>query len=441
MAQAHLTPAGPATVSHQGLVGRVPVYRALVWAGMAMVGVLIALMSFASSEPSPYDFLAVPTIGLWLLLGLRLPREALFFVALLFVYLLGFLLATIPYLDRPVSVWWTAISAYLVATAVFFAMFFSDDTRRRIELAFTAFLVSCLIAATAGIMGYFDLFGTGDLFGELGRASGTFKDPNVLGSFLVPGLLIVLRDLLTGEGRPRLLAFAILPILLAGTFLSFSRGAWAATLLGTTVLLAVTFATTRSAQVRRRIVLLGLAGLVVGAIGIAALLANDEVRAMFEVRAQVTQSYDEGETGRFGNQLRAIPRLMDHPNGLGPLRYRLLFGFDPHSSYLSAFANGGWVTGFAFVAMMVTTAYVGWRLSVEPSPYQRQAQIVWAAHLTLCLQSFQIDIDHWRHIYLIWGMIWGLRVAQMRYLGAQRQMMPSQGAGFGPAGQGALGGR
>jgi hypothetical protein len=50
---------------------------------------------------------------------------------------------------------------------------------------------------------------------------------------------------------------------------------------------------------------------------------------------------------------------------------------------------------------------------------KRHAQIVFAAHITLLIQSFQIDIDHWRHVYLIWGMIWGLHVARMRWAAAE----------------------
>ena len=42
----------------------------------------------------------------------------------------------------------------------------------------------------AALIGYFSLVpGTYDLFTEFGRARGTFKDPNVLGAFLVPALL------------------------------------------------------------------------------------------------------------------------------------------------------------------------------------------------------------------------------------------------------------
>jgi len=36
---------------------------------------------------------------------------------------------------------------------------------------------------------------------------------------------------------------------------------------------------------------------------------------------QCVHARDTGEPGRFGQHLRAIPALLDRPNGFGPLRY------------------------------------------------------------------------------------------------------------------------
>jgi hypothetical protein len=400
--------------------GRLSAGRAFQGVGYSLIGGFHFLLAFDIGEPSPYDFLAAPTILLWLALGLRMSRDAVLFVALLLVYCLGLFLALIPNLDQPLSVKWVATSGYLIVTAVFFVMFFSDDTERRIELALKALLASCIIAAVAGVAGYFDLLGTAELFSKWERAAGTFEDPNLFGSFLLFGVLYLVRGLVTGDGRHPVLSLLALPLLLAAVFLSFSRGSWMAAVVGVVALLFTTFASSRSGRVRRRIALLSLVLLFVGAVSIVGLLTLDEVRSMFEMRAQ-TQDYDLGETGRFGNQLRAIPLLLERPNGFGPLRFRAAFDFEPHNSYLGAFANGGWTTGLAFLALMLTTTYVGLRLCLRPSPYQRAAQIVWAMQLTFCVQSLQIDIDHWRHAFLVWGMIWGMEVARRRWLARQGQ--------------------
>jgi hypothetical protein len=176
------------------------------------------------------------------------------------------------------------------------------------------------------------------------------------------------------------------------------------------------FVTPRSPAVRRRIAAIALATGLVGAVAIAGLLTVSDVAEMFTSRAQVTQDYDEGVTGRFGNQLRSMPMLLESPNGFGPLRFRRIFGLEPHNSYIGAFANGGWLGGLAFLGLVLTTSFVGLRLCFAPSPFQRQAQIVFPVVLMFFLQGIQIDIDHWRHLYMLLGMIWALEAARMSWL-------------------------
>jgi hypothetical protein len=416
MAQAQLTHVAPdkPAAPPPGGFGRLPAQRTFEEVGYALFGIFISLLAFDIGEPSPYDVLAAPTILFWLALGLRLPRHALLFVALLLVYCLGLVLALVPHLDQPLSVTWMAASAYLIVTAMFFVVFFADDAQRRAELALKALLTGCLVAAAAGVAGYFNLLGAAEPFAEWGRATGTLQDPNVFGSFLIFGVLYLVRGLVAGETRHPLLALSALLLLLAGVFLSFSRGSWLAAAIAVAALLFTSCAASRSGGLRRRIALLSLIILALSATSVAGLLAFDEVRAMFETRAQV-QDYDVGATGRFGNQLRAIPLLLERPNGLGPLRFRAAFGFEPHNSYLGAFTNGGWMTGLAFISLMLTTAYVGLRLCLRPSPCQRAAHIVFAMQVTFLVQSLQIDIDHWRHVFLVWGMIWGMEAARLRW--------------------------
>jgi hypothetical protein len=32
------------------------------------------------------------------------------------------------------------------------------------------------------------------------------------------------------------------------------------------------------------------------------------------------------------------------------------------------------------------------------------------------LQAFQIDVDHWRHVYMLLGMVWGLEAARVTWV-------------------------
>src|SRR5215207_3748545 len=128
----------------------IPVVAGLHGLGYALLVPFIFFICFTFLRPSPYDFFAIPAMALWFCLGIRLHRGAVLFVALLLLYHLGLLLALLPYFEEPRPVEWSYQSAYLMVTAIFFAMFFADDTRRRVELVFKAYVASSLFAAGAG---------------------------------------------------------------------------------------------------------------------------------------------------------------------------------------------------------------------------------------------------------------------------------------------------
>ena len=83
---------------------------------------------------------------------------------------------------------------------------------------------------------------------------------------------------------------------------------------------------------------------------------------MLQERASFSQSYDVGETGRFGLQKRSIPLLLEEPNGFGPLRFRTVMGADPHNVYINAFASYGWLGGISYLALIAATMVLGWRM-------------------------------------------------------------------------------
>lgn len=402
------------------VLGDIPAKQAIEKIASLLFALFIFFTCFTFLRPSPYDFASIPAMALWLALGIRLHRAAISFVALLLLYHVGLLTALVPYMNEPEPVAWTFQSLYLMLTCIFFVMFFTDDTERRLELGLKAYLASCLFAAAAGILSYF--VETGMLFTMDGRAAGVFEDPNVLGSFLVLGVLYLLQNLFTGRARVPVLSAAAILALLMAIFVSFSRGSWGALVVGTLLMTTLTFRTS-SAAVRRRIAAWAAVALVGGTLVVAGLLTVGGIAETASDRATLTKDYDEGVTGRFGNQLRSLPMLLERPEGFGPLRFRLFFGLEPHNSYIGGFANGGWLGGFAFLGLVAVTIVVGFRLCLLPSPFRRHAQVVFPALLMFFLQAFQIDIDHWRHVYIMLGMVWGLECARARWARAESQTL------------------
>ncbi len=382
---------------------------------------LAASSGFALIEPSPYEVVFLAAVLVFALTGVRVSQKLIPMLALLLLYNIGGVFSLVPVMDDAASVRFTAVSVYLMITAIFFAAIMSDDALGRLETLRRGYLFSAWCAGLAGILGYFDVGGLAGLLTLSGRASGTFKDPNVLGPFLVVPILFVLQFVLIGRiGLLRGLALMSVPLF--AVFLSFSRGAWANLVGAGLMMIVLTFLTSSTIAARARIVVLTAGAVLAMVAALLVALSFDNIRDIFQLRASLDQSYDQGVTGRFGNQLRSIPLLLELPNGFGPLRFRWFFPEDPHNVYINAFASYGWLGGFAWLGLTAATCYAGWRLVFMRGPLQNHAIVLWSALFITILQGVQIDTDHWRHMYLLIGLVWGLAV-----LGPQRHRRGDNG--------------
>ena len=385
------------TISHAALK------RGALW--------LLTASSFvALIEPSPYEIAFLLVLLVFALTGIRFSQKLLPLALLLLLFNLGGTFSLIPWMDEPDSVRFVAVSVYLMITAIVLAAIMADDAPARLNTLRKGYLFATWCAGTAAILGYFDIAGLGSIFTLYGRASGTFKDPNVLGPYLVLPIVYVLHHMLTGKtGLLRGLLAMSVP--LAGLFLTFSRGAWGNLVGSALLVIALGFLTAPTAARRARIVFLTCVTLLSTMVALLIALSFDNIREVFEIRASLDQSYDQGVTGRFGSQLRALPMLLDEPNGFGPLRFRWLFHQqDPHNVYVNAFASYGWLGGISWLGLMAATCYVGWRLVFQRSATQDHAIVLWSVLFVTILQGLQIDTDHWRHFYMMLGLIWGLSV-------------------------------
>ncbi|BDV33872.1 O-antigen ligase family protein [Methylocystis iwaonis] len=395
------------------------------------VFIFVACGAIAIIEPSPYDFASLVAMPLWFLGGFSINRSFLVFAFLIIAYTIMGFLALIPYWDSADSSLYQYQSAYLVLTGLFYALFMGNETNRRVGLCLNAYIAGALIASIAGILGYSGIPGFGEgVFLHAGRASGTFKDPNVLGSFLVLPIVALAHRLIVGPTRSVILTGAMLLVVFLGMFLSFSRGSYGATVVAFVLMLASVFVSSTNRKMKRRIVMAAFGAVAMIGVVIAVVLSVPETREFFSQRTAATQDYDEGSTGRFGNQLRSIPMLLDRFMGFGPLRFRLIFDLEPHNSYVGAFANNGWLGGFLFFLLVGVTVFIGLRLMFTLSPAQRQAQAVVPAAIGLFLQGFQIDVDHWRFVFFMLGAVWGLEAQRQRwvYRGQEPLTPPSRPA-------------
>ena len=325
-------------------------------------------------------------------------------------------------MDKPEIANWIATSWYMAFTVMFFAMVISDDTAARLDMLRRGLVVGALIAAMAAIAGYFNLVPGGhDLLTLYERARGTFKDPNVLGAFLILPALFALQSIVSDRPGKSFRSTIALGIMALAILLAFSRAAWGGLVITSVFMLALMVLTSRSPAQRSRIIVTAVVAVIVVALLLAVLLSFDSISEMFKQRASFDQSYDEGRFGRFGRHILGAQMALDLPFGIGPLQFHKYFPEDTHNSYLNAFMSGGWISGICYPALVFVTVITGFRHVFVRVPWQRAYLAIFAAFLATVGESFIIDTDHWRHFWMMLGTMWGMFAAAQPYKAASHQ--------------------
>lgn len=389
-------------------------------AGIARLArVLLAFTVFCGAfvfmEPAPYEFAFALLCCALLVKGLRVPALLGLPIICLALWICGGILSMAANGAGAEEITYMAISAYLAVTTIVFAALMAEDPERNAATIRSAWLAGAFITATAGVAGYFHLLPGSDQFVLFGRARGMFKDPNVFAPFLVFPALLLLQDMLAGSARKLLTSGMLMLLLVAGILLSLSRASWGHLLFSGALMAGLMFLTSTTNRLRVRMVGAGIFGLCLAGALLAGLLAIPGVADVFLARAELFQDYDAGTFGRFGTQLRALPELLSDPFGFGPYGFGRIYGQDPHNVFLNGLATYGWIGGLSYLLFVLTTLAAGARTVLIRTPWQQFQIAAFATYTGASLEGMVIDTDHWRHYFLLAGLVWGLAIASYGY--------------------------
>jgi O-antigen ligase len=379
----------------------------------AAVAFGVFLSGFVINEPAPYELYMTGLIGVWALFGLRVSRFTLPLLVLLVFFNIGGMISMTQMSDLMDTPLYLAVSLFLAFTAVFFAAV-AEARPDLYPLIFRAWVLSACITALLGIAGYFHAFPGAEMFTLYDRAAGAFQDPNVFGPFLtLPGIYLLHRII----NQPARLPFYALPLLiiLAGLFLSFSRGAWGLFVASAVLLVACLFLQSDSGRFRLRVAIMTIAAVSLLAIALLIVLQIPAVAELFTARAQLVQEYDAARLGRFARYWIGFGMAAENPLGIGPLVFGQLLGEDTHNIWLKALLDYGWLGFACWLTMIVWTIAGGFRILFRDRPWQPYllcAYVVFIGHVFL---GTFIDTDHWRHFYLLIGLIWGAMGLEARH--------------------------
>lgn len=376
----------------------------LISSGAVCLGVFLS--GFVVREPAPYELYMAGLIAVWAFAGLRISRSVMPLLILLVLFNIGGMISMTQMsnlMDTPLYI---AVSLFLAFTAVFFAAV-TESNPGLYRLIFQAYILSAVLTSTVGIIGYFGLLPGTEMFTKYGRAAGAFQDPNVFGPFLtLPGIYLLYKVL---TGNPvKMVAYAIpLLIISGGIFFSYSRGAWGLFGASAILLTGALFLQSDSGKFRLKLVMMSIAAVSLLVLAMLVVLQIPGVADMLSNRAQLVQEYDGARLGRFARYGIGFLMAMEHPLGIGPLVFGQMLGEDTHNIWLKAVLDYGWLGLACWVIMIGWTLAAGFRLLFRDRPWHPFvlcAYVVLVGHVAL---GTFIDTDHWRHFYMLLGLVWG----------------------------------
>ena len=158
------------------------------------------------------------------------------------------------------------------------------------------------------------------------------------------------------------------------------------------------------------LVLVTVAGMAtVGVIAVTGSLDFLQERASF-------QSYD---TQRFGAQRTGIKLAERYPFGIGPGQFEVLSPVATHSTYVRVLAEQGVLGFFTVLALLFATlAFAGRNAVIGRDTYGIGSAALLGAWVGILVNSLVVDTLHWRHLWVVAGLIWAgaMRPARERPL-------------------------
>lgn len=380
-----------------------------------LVVALFTTSFFVRIEPAPFDLLIVCAAVIIVASGRSFVIHGMWLVSLILAL---FLLANIVpiltgiVLDDHRALFYLLITVYLFILFYIVAALVSRFGARSAEAVLLGCTFAAVISSVIGVAAVSGIIPGSDTLLYSGRAKAFFKDPNVFGPFSALGVVWLIH---ASERRQRAWqrALTILGIIICsvGVVFSFSRGAWLGLGVALFVYYSVRINTVGLRRYFPKIVAPILITLVVGSVGAINLLVSSGTDELFYSRLEA-KPYDED---RFYVQQLALHDSASNPLGRGPGQSELIFPDlsrlgtpATHSLPLRLLFENGWFGAVAFGIFLALTTYVSVRSAFGGSDTAPIGAVVLAVLAGTLVQGIFIDTLHWRHLWIIAGLAWGL---------------------------------
>jgi len=366
------------------------------------------LFAFVRVEPAPPDIVFAVVIAVALASGRFRPREVPLGPGLLVAAFIALnILACMEAVDPRRAALFCSVTVYLLVFGLWVATWAVRHSRVRTLVRI--YVGVAVVSAAVGTLALFVSLPAHDVLTayEGTRPRAFFKDPNVYGPFLVPAALILIQEIVHPMAlrSRRLVNVGALAVLACGILFSYSRAAWLNAAVAVLVM-GVVLALRRGAG-RRGLVFASVVGLA-AVILVVAVGASGQGTFLRE-RARI-QGYD---SQRFSAQSAGLALGERHPLGVGPGQFERYEPISAHSTYVRAFAEEGPLGLLLIAGIMVGTLVLALRNAARGwDTCGIASAVLLACWCGMLANSVFVDTLHWRHLWLVAGLIWAAGAAQ-----------------------------
>lgn len=363
----------------------------------------VLAMNYTLMRPSPVDLLFLFTFFVSVSLIMldekrRMTPRTLVFLLIVGIWILSFLVASFPHYREDKVVFELISKMFAVTIGVVCAFVPMHWTRRHFETFMKFYIASSVIGAVLGTIGFLLQH---PLLTWDGRAKGFIDDPNMYGTFLIPGMIFCGYFLYNSRSN-RWFYLGAMAVILLGILLSFSRIAIVAALFCLFVYLFIR----EHKRPRRMMTAIGLLVLIGTVLFVFASFTSAEFTEKLLDRLTFAKSYDLGEQGRYNRYLLVLPMIIENPLGLGVLQLDKIFPEPIHNIWLSSFVNYGWGGGFSWILLVcgsIVVSVLNYRRTRSDVP------IVLLLSLIGPIMGASLhEGEHWRQMWLHFGLVWGM---------------------------------
>lgn len=229
------------------------------------------------------------------------------------------------------------------------------------------------------------------------RVKGFFKDPNVLGPYLVLPIVAILfsRKLIK---LPMISFFLIAPLAYL-LFVTYSRGAY--------VLLVVSVVTCGSLImiVERKNNTFKIIPLILGILILIYVLANYFEALSFSDDYSKRLAIQDYDSDRLFHIINGLKLLATNPFGIGPGLYGLQYYTNPHNLFVGKLVDSGIVSAIIISVLPIVATLCALKYYVRTM--DRVSLVIGSTLFGHLIASFIVYSHHWRHFALLSAIVLG----------------------------------